>query len=95
VEQVAESPDPSEPGAGRWPALAVAAALLATAAPAAFAADASFQLQSPDGRRIVTAVEARAPIVVDGALDEEAWQLADPADGFVQAEPHEGDEATE
>src|SRR3954466_2748882 len=52
-------------------------------------------LQSPDGRRIVTAVESRAPIVLDGALDEEVWRAGQPADGFIQAEPHEGQPATE
>ncbi len=52
-------------------------------------------LQSPDGRRVVTAVESRAPITLDGALDEEAWRDGEPADGFVQAEPHEGQPATE
>src|SRR6476620_10074452 len=48
-----------------------------------------------DGRRSVTAVETQAPILVDGALDEAVWQLAEPASGFVQAEPHEGESATE
>jgi hypothetical protein len=62
---------------------------------ALLAAGAPIQFQSPDGRRVVHAVEARAPIVVDGALDEEAWQLAEPADGFVQAEPYEGQAASE
>src|SRR3954468_6778641 len=52
-------------------------------------------LQSPDGRRTLTAVESRAPIVVDGALDEEIWRAGEPADGFIQAEPHEGQPATE
>jgi hypothetical protein len=51
--------------------------------------------QSPDGRRTVSAVEAHAPIVVDGALDELVWQSAEPADDFIQAEPHEGQPATE
>src|SRR6059058_2160341 len=55
----------------------------------------TLQLQSPDGRRMVHAEESRAPIVVDGALDEEAWRLAEPADGFIQAEPHEGQAASE
>jgi len=44
---------------------------------------------------MVHAEEARAPIVVDGALDEEVWRRAEPADGFVQAEPHEGQAASE
>jgi hypothetical protein len=74
---------------------AAIAALAFALAPAVRAADAPLQLQSPDGRRVVTAVEASAPIVVDGALEEAAWRSAPPADGFVQAEPHEGDAATE
>src|SRR5882762_11901429 len=61
--------------------------------PAATAADLTFQ--SPDGRRAVTAVEARAPITLDGALDEEVWRQAVAAAQFVQAEPHEGQPSTE
>jgi hypothetical protein len=52
-------------------------------------------LQSPDGRRVVTAAETRAPITLDGALDEEVWRAGEPAAEFVQAEPHEGEPATE
>src|SRR2546427_10017806 len=52
-------------------------------------------VQSPDGRRIVTAAETRAPIALDGALDEEVWRAAEPAAEFVQAEPQEGQAATE
>ncbi len=63
--------------------------------PALAAADGALQLQSPDGRRLVGAVEARAPMTIDGALDEEAWRTAQPAGAFVQAEPHEGEPASE
>ncbi len=56
---------------------------------------AGLAFQSPDGRRTVSAVEAHAPIVLDGALDEEVWRAAEPAGEFVQAEPHEGEPATE
>jgi hypothetical protein len=59
-----------------------------------YAAD-SFQFQSSDGRRVMTAVRAPAPISVDGAPDEDAWRIAEPAADFVQAEPHEGQPATE
>jgi uncharacterized protein DUF5916/cellulose/xylan binding protein with CBM9 domain len=55
----------------------------------------AMQVSGPDGRRSVTAIQARAPIVLDGALDEEAWRTAEPAVDFVQAEPHEGQPATE
>ena len=50
---------------------------------------------STDGRRRLVAVEITGPMTLDGALDEAVWQQAQPADGFVQAEPHEGQPATE
>jgi Domain of unknown function (DUF5916)/Carbohydrate family 9 binding domain-like len=75
----------------RFPAALLAIGLFAP--PIAVASDISFQ--SPDGRRAVTALEARSPIALDGALDEEVWQTSEPASGFVQAEPHEGQPATE
>lgn len=62
---------------------------------ARLAASADLAFQSPDGRRTVGAVEARAPITLDGALDEEVWRTAEPAGDFIQAEPHEGQPATE
>ncbi len=64
----------------------------------AFQQAATIQAPPPagaDGRRIVGAVEASTPIEIDGALDEPAWNAAPPATGFVQAEPHEGEPATE
>ena len=62
---------------------------------AAESAPSSFDLRAPDGRRLVTAVRAAAPISLDGALNEDAWRIAEPAADFVQAEPHEGQPATE
>ena len=53
------------------------------------------QLVSPDGRRVMTAVESRSAVTLDGALDEEIWRIGVPAADFVQAEPHEGQPATE
>ena len=55
----------------------------------------TIQLLGADGRRTVTAVETRGSITLDGALDEEAWRRAEPATDFVQAEPHEGQPASE
>src|SRR2546427_1938155 len=52
-------------------------------------------VQSPDGRRVGRAAETRAPIALDGALDEEVGAAAEPAAEFVQAEPQEGQAATE
>ena len=52
-------------------------------------------VRSPDGRLQVTAAEATRPVRVDGTLDEEVWQRAEAVGGFVQAEPQEGESATE
>ena len=69
--------------------LRLSAALLVVAATARVQAD------ERGNRRTMTAVAATSSITVDGALDEDAWRAAEPATGFVQAEPHEGDAATE
>ena len=52
-------------------------------------------ISSPDGRKQVTAIQAASPVVVDGALDDAVWKLAAPATGFIQADPQEGQPATE
>ncbi len=80
---------------GRWPGLLILGLLLAPPGSPAAHADTPLQLQSPDGRRVIGAVEARTPIALDGALDEEVWRTAEPASEFVQAEPHEVQAATE
>ena len=67
-------------------------ALLATAAPV-YAE--RLALQAADGRRTVQAVELRTPIVLDGVLDDEAWADAEVTGEFVQAEPDEGEPASE
>src|SRR5207253_3269042 len=48
-----------------------------------------------DDRRTATAIETTTAITLDGALDEEVWRTAEPAADFIQAEPHEGDPASE
>ena len=73
----------------------LSAVCLAVASHAAAAAERPITLQSPDNRRVVTAAAADSPITLDGSLDESVWQAAEPAVGFVQAEPHEGEPATE
>jgi small-conductance mechanosensitive channel/CRP-like cAMP-binding protein len=66
----------------------------AAAASPASAGERGLQITN-DGRRTVVAVESKTPITLDGALDEPVWTAAEPAGGFVQAEPHEGQPATE
>ncbi len=51
--------------------------------------------RAPDNRREVRAVRAVAGIRLDGTLDDEAWRLAEPATGFVQAEPLSGQPASQ
>ena len=61
----------------------------------ASAAFAQTTISSPDGRRQLQAVQTTTPITIDGALDEEVWTRAVPATGFIQADPLEGQPATE
>jgi hypothetical protein len=70
------------------------AAAVAASASASESAPTVMQVTN-DGRRTITARAADTPIVLDGALDEAVWQSAEPAGEFVQAEPHEGDAASE
>jgi hypothetical protein len=51
--------------------------------------------RSRDGRLELAAAATDASIRLDGSLDEEAWQRAEVATGFVQSEPREGQLATE
>jgi hypothetical protein len=53
--------------------------------------------QTPDRPppRIIRAVRATAPPVIDGRLTDEAWSQAPVAEGFTQRDPEEGKPATE
>jgi hypothetical protein len=46
-------------------------------------------------RRVASAVRITAPPTIDGLLEDEAWDRANPVAGFVQAEPLEGQPASE
>ena len=50
---------------------------------------------STHGKRIIQAVRTELPILLDGSLDEPAWQEAPIALGFVQKDPREGEPSTE
>ena len=52
-------------------------------------------ISSPDGRKQVTVVRTAVPIALDGVLDEQVWTQAAPATGFIQADPLEGQPASE
>jgi hypothetical protein len=45
--------------------------------------------------RVLTAVRASSPPVIDGRLDEAAWNDARPVAGFLQRDPAEGHPATD
>ena len=45
--------------------------------------------------RRVSAVRSSEPIVLDGNLDDPAWELAAAAEDFIQTEPRQGEPATE
>jgi len=71
---------------------------IATAAPPALA-----QLRDPAAgaapaarpRPVASAVHITEAPLVDGSLDDRTWQEASPLDGFVQAEPFEGQPGSE
>ena len=44
---------------------------------------------------VAVAARRTGPVVIDGKLDEPDWQLATPAKDFRQAQPHEGEPATQ
>ena len=48
-----------------------------------------------NGRPVATALRIAEPPTIDGFLDEEIWQRATPLMDFVQAEPLEGQPASE
>ena len=52
-------------------------------------------IASPDGRKQVAVVPTATPVTIDGILDDDVWKLAAPATGFIQADPQEGQPATE
>jgi len=43
----------------------------------------------------VTAIYVENPVIINGILDDEAWQKAEPATGFLQFEPDEGAPASQ
>jgi hypothetical protein len=51
--------------------------------------------RTAEGRRALAATRAAAAVKLDGLLDEAVWKAAEPATGFVQSEPREGQAATE
>jgi hypothetical protein len=63
--------------------------------PPSLAAQAGPPATPADGRKQVLAIRLGGPLTLDGHLDEEAWRAAVPATDFIQAEPREGEPATD
>ena len=81
-----------------------AVALLSHALSHALSAQSSREIvRTPGGSAAVTpgalkrlhAVRTSTPMTIDGLLNEAVWRSAEPADGFVQAEPRAGAPASE
>ena len=83
------------PAAAQPTADATATATIAPTAARATRPAVAAPMRSPDGRLQVMAAEAPKPPRIDGALDDELWQRAEPVGGFVQSEPQDGQPATE
>lgn len=73
----------------------VTACVLGSAGPSAAAQRTPIDDEQVRGVKRVTALQITEPIVVDGALDETAWQRADVAKDFIQQQPDEGAPTTE
>ena len=76
------------------PRLVLLSLYLLAAAPARVAAQ-EVDLDAVRASKRATAVRTADPIVVDGLLDEPAWQTAQPASGFYQQVPDEYQPSTE
>jgi hypothetical protein len=76
----------------RWIVFSLACAL---AASSVYAQDAPQNAAGTHGRRSIRAARAASPLVVDGNLDEPAWEQARISQEFVQKDPQEGEPSTE
>ena len=93
------------PAAAQSDGDAFAIAAVAGTAPAAMELPAGFDGPMPslpatvardaEGRTTVRAIRVPAPIRIDGLLDEAHYRAVAPISGFIQAEPRNGDPATE
>src|SRR6185369_15613589 len=75
--------------------LAVLCVICIVAVATAVASAQSLDLEAIRASKRVTAVRITQPIVVDGSLDEAAWELAEPTGDFYQQFPEEFAQATE
>lgn len=71
-----------------------AALILLLLPPAAAAAEKTAVRPAEPGQKIVPAVRLEEPVVIDGLLDDKAWQRPG-IGGFTQSDPQDGQPATE
>ncbi|GAC1452998.1 MAG: hypothetical protein PVSMB1_01060 [Gemmatimonadaceae bacterium] len=51
--------------------------------------------RDPEGRLVIRAMRLREKLIIDGKLDESVYAQVQPVSGFLQAEPHYNEPATE
>jgi hypothetical protein len=73
----------------------VPVALILALWPAPASAQSAPSAVGANSDRIVTAIRLTSPIVLDGRLNDEVYTLNQPAGGFIQQEPREGEPASE
>lgn len=79
----------------KWPSLrypfSLILAIAVLSCPLVFGQD----LEESSDAKVLWATRATAPIELDGVLDEADWERSEPAVGFVQQNPREGQPETE
>lgn len=78
-----------------WLILVVLPLLYGLAASSAYAQGNPQSAAGTHGRKSIRAARAESPLVLDGSLDEPAWQQARISQDFVQKDPQEGEPSTE
>ncbi len=78
-----------------WLLLVVFPLVNALAPSSAYAQSSPQGTAATHGKRTIQAVRTGLPVVLDGSLDEPAWQEAPTSLGFVQKDPQEGEASTE
>ena len=81
--------------AGRFRRGSVAFLLVCLLASSSFGQRTAYDGAGTHGKKILRAVRTELLVVLDGSLDEPAWQQAPITLGFIQKDPHEGEPSTE
>jgi len=79
----------------RWLSLFVLLFLYALASTSGYAQSAPRNADGTHGKKHLTAVRTELPVILDGSLDEPAWQQAQASREFLQKDPQEGEPSSE